>query len=94
MTLALASRDLVQLYPVCSDVFGDWSREAPWLVSKRHCVARYSRVATDGKRQVAQVRVRRDLFGTEFAEVDVAGQLRAADYRDRTGAGRPAWRMR
>ncbi|WP_398483569.1 hypothetical protein [Tardiphaga sp.] len=92
MTVLMATRDLVQLYPICSDIYGDWKRDQLWLASKRHMVTTYSRVATDGKRQVVQVRVRRDLFGTHFAEVDVAGQLRAADYRDRTRAGRPAWR--
>lgn len=94
MTLVLANRMLVQLYPICSDLYGDWIRDAPWFSNGRHMSATYSRVATDGKRQVAQVRVRRDLFGTHFAEVDIAGQLRAADYRDRTSAGRLAWRRR
>ncbi len=90
MTLMLA--DIVQMYPGCSDIFGDWRRDAPWRAVGRHMVATYSRVTTDGKRQVVQARLRRDLFGSHFAEVDLAGLLRAADYHDRVGTHRPAWR--
>ncbi len=82
MTVSIA--DMATRYPVIADFFGDWSRDVPWKVSGPYLVTTYSRVATDGKRQTAQARVRRDLFLSKFAEVDLAGLLRAADYVDRT----------
>lgn len=71
-------------YPTVADPFGDWSRDTPWMRTRTHFVTTYSRRATDGRFQKAQVRVRRDLFDQQFAEIDIASTLRYADYCDRT----------
>lgn len=87
--------DIAMLYPIALDLYGEWSRDVPWKVVGPFMVTTYSRTAIDGKHQVAQVRIRRDLFQRKFAEVDLAARLRAADYVDRCGRlHRPSFRRR